>query len=121
MKSEEKEKAVVQVQSQLSPSSLTWLRFFISTDPALFWKKVKCPVLALNGEKDMQVAADENLGAIEKALKSGKNTGIKTVKLEGLNHLFQHCKTGLPAEYGEIEETFSPEALKLISDWISGL
>jgi len=59
-----------------------------------------------------------NLPAIDKALKSGGNTAVKTVKIPGLNHLFQHCKTGLPAEYGEIEETFSPEALKIITDWI---
>jgi len=121
MKPGEKEEAFGQVQSQLSPSGLTWLRYFISTDPVLFWKEVKCPVLALNGEKDLQVASDVNLSAIEKALRSGGNKNIKSVKLEGLNHLFQHCKTGLPAEYVEIEETFSPEALKLISDWILGL
>ena len=71
--------------------------------------------------EDLQVAADVNLPAIEKAVKSGGNKSVRTVKLSGLNHLFQHCKTGLPSEYGEIEETFSPEALKIITDWISGL
>jgi hypothetical protein len=91
------------------------------TDPADFWKKVKCPVLALNGDKDIQVAADENLHAIEKALKSSGNNSIKTIKLPGLNHLFQNCKTGLPAEYNTIEETFSPDVLKIISDWIVAL
>ena len=69
----------------------------------------------------MQVAADVNLPAIEKAVKAGGNNAVKTVKLPGLNHLFQHCKTGLPAEYGEIEETVSPEVLKIIADWIHGL
>ena len=78
-------------------------------------------MLALNGEKDLQVAADINLPAIEKALKSGGNTVVTTRMLPELNHLFQHCKTGLPAEYGEIEETFSPEVLKIMSDWINGL
>jgi len=118
---EEIEKSLKQVQASLNPSTLTWFRYFIMTDPAAFWKKVKCPVLALNGEKDIQVAADENLPAIEKAMKSSGNYSVTTIKLPGLNHLFQHCKTGLPAEYGEIEETFSPEALKIISDWILGL
>jgi fermentation-respiration switch protein FrsA (DUF1100 family) len=99
----------------------TWFRYFITTDPSTFWKKVECPVLALNGEKDLQVAAHENLPAIEKALKSGGNKNIKIVKLPGLNHLFQNCKTGLPGEYGSIEETFSPEALKIIADWITSL
>lgn len=91
------------------------------TDPTTFWKKVKCPVLALNGDKDVQVAAKENLPAIEKALKSSGNKSVKTVNLPGLNHLFQHCNTGLPSEYGTIEETFSPEALKIITDWILAL
>ena len=105
----------------MSPVSYNWLRYFISTDPAPFWKKVKCPVLALNGEKDLQVAAGQNLPAIEKAIKSGGNREVTIMALPDLNHLFQHCKTGLPAEYGEIEETFSPEVLKIITDWINGL
>jgi fermentation-respiration switch protein FrsA (DUF1100 family) len=91
------------------------------TDPSTFWKKVECPVLALNGEMDLQVSAKENLPAIEKALRSSGNKSVKTVKLPELNHLFQHCKTGLPSEYGTIEETFSPGALKIISDWILAL
>jgi hypothetical protein len=121
MKPEDKEKAVKQVQASLNPAGLTWMRYFLVTDPVDFWKEVKCPVLALNGAKDLQVAADENLAAIEKALAKSKNKRFKTQKMPELNHLFQHCKTGLPAEYGEIEETFSAEALKLISDWILGL
>jgi uncharacterized protein len=115
------EKAVNQLKATFGASTYTWFRYFIITDPAIFWKKVKCPVLALNGEKDLQVSAKENLPAIEKTLKSSGNKSVKTVKLTGLNHLFQHCKTGLPAEYSEIEETFSPEALRIITDWISGL
>ena len=118
---EETEKALKAAATSLNAETIPWFRYFISSNPGDFWKKVKCPVLALNGEKDMQVAADENLPAIEKALQSGGNKNIKTIKLAGLNHLFQHCKTGLPAEYGEIEETFSPEALKIISDWILDL
>jgi uncharacterized protein len=117
----ETENAVNQLRATFGASTYTWFRYFIMTDPAIFWKEVKCPVLALNGEKDLQVAAHENLPAIEKALKSSGNKSIKTIKLNGLNHLFQHCKTGLPAEYGQIEETFSPEALRIITDWILGL
>ena len=118
---EEKDKAVQQLKASLNPASLTWLRYFISTDPATFWKKVKCPVLALNGDKDLQVAADENLPAIEKALKAGGNRSVKTMKVPGLNHLFQHSQTGLPSEYGNIEETFSEDVLKIMSEWINGL
>ncbi len=115
------DEAVKKLNSSLGPESYNWFRYFIMTDPAQFWKRVKCPVLALNGEKDLQVAADENLAAIEKALRSGGNNSYTIMSIPGLNHLFQHCTTGLPAEYGEIEETFSPEVLKIISDWIQGL
>jgi len=118
---EDTEKAVNQIKMTFGANTYTWFRYFIMTDPATYWKKVKCPVIALNGEKDLQVAANENLPAIEKALKSSGNKSVKTVKLPGLNHLFQDCKTGLPSEYSNIEETFSPEALKVISDWILAL
>jgi pimeloyl-ACP methyl ester carboxylesterase len=118
---EDSEKGVNQLKATFGASKYTWLRYFMFTDPSMYWKKVKCPVLALNGEKDLQVAAGENLPAIEKALKSSSNNSVKTVQLPGLNHLFQHCDKGLPSEYGNIEETFSPEALKIISDWILGL
>ena len=118
---EDIDKAIKQFNTSLNPVSYNWMRYFISTDPAGYWKKVKCPVLALNGEKDLQVAAEINLPAIEKALKSGRNTAVTTMELPELNHLFQHCKTGLPAEYGEIEETFSPGVLKIMADWINDL
>jgi uncharacterized protein len=113
------DKAVFQLKMQFGSGSYTWFRYFITTDPSVFWKKTECPVLALNGEKDLQVSANENLPAIEKALKSGGNKKILIRKLPGLNHLFQHCSTGLPAEYSSIEETFSPEALSIIGDWIN--
>ena len=117
---EDAEKAISNLGLSFGAGTYTWLRYFLVTDPAVYWKKVKCPVLALNGEKDLQVASDENLQAIKKALKSSGNE-VKTVNLPELNHLFQHSKTGLPAEYSTIEETFSPEALKIISDWILAL
>ena len=115
---EETDAAVKQLSSSFNPGSNDWMRYFLITDPAVFWKKVKCPVLALNGEMDLQVSAKVNLPAIEKALKSGGNNSVMTISLPGLNHLFQHCKTGAPSEYGEIEETFSPEVLKIMADWI---
>lgn len=121
LSTDDKDKALQQVKAGLQPQTLTWLRYFISTDPAEYWKKVKCPVLALNGEKDLQVDADMNLRAIEKALKAGGNRSVRTVKLPELNHLFQQSKTGLPAEYGEIEETISEEVLQIISNWINAL
>jgi len=103
-----------QLQSLLSP----WSRFFLTYDPKPILSKVKCPVLAINGEKDLQVSPKENLSAIEEALKAGGNQNYTTKELPGLNHLFQTAQTGLPDEYAKIEETISPVALKIISDWI---
>lgn len=93
-----------------------WFRSFVTTDPAEDWRKVRCPVLALNGELDLQVPAKANLDAIAKALK--KNPKATTVVRPGLNHLFQHAKTGMVSEYVESEETFDPATLDLMTDWL---
>ena len=103
-----------QVKNVLSP----WFRFFLTYDPVTALKRIKCPVLALNGEKDLQVPPKENLKAIGEALTAGGNTHFKLKEMPGLNHLFQTAETGSPTEYGKIEETISPEALKVIGDWI---
>jgi hypothetical protein len=103
-----------QIKTVLTP----WFRHLLAYDPRPTLKAVKCPVLALNGEKDLQVAAQENLTAIRDALAAGGNTRVKTLEMPGLNHLFQACTTGAVAEYGQIEETSNPAALKAISDWI---
>jgi pimeloyl-ACP methyl ester carboxylesterase len=96
-----------------------WFRWFVCHDPAPTLAKVKCPVLALNGEKDVQVKAKQNLEVIESTLKKAGHKAFQAVELKGLNHLFQTCKTGQLLEYGEIEETFAPDALKRISDWVN--
>lgn len=98
---------------------LPWFRYFVRFDPAPVLKKVRIPVLALNGELDLQVAWKENLDLIAAALKAGKNKDYTVKAFPRLNHLFQTSKTGLISEYGQIEETTSPEVLKTISDWIS--
>ncbi|MBZ0199418.1 MAG: alpha/beta hydrolase [Ignavibacteriaceae bacterium] len=103
-----------QIPMILSP----WFRYFIAYDPVPALSKLKIPVLALNGSKDLQVPADANLAGIESALKSSGNRDFKIVKLDGLNHLFQTAELGTPSEYGKIEETFSPKALEIIKDWI---
>lgn len=94
------------------------MRDLLQYDPRPTLKKVRCPVLALNGEKDLQVATDENLPAIRDGLNAGGNTNVTTTALPNLNHLFQHCKTGAVSEYAQIEETFAPEAMKIVADWI---
>ena len=95
-----------------------WMVYFLKHDPATALLQVQCPVLAINGEKDLQVASAVNLEAIKDALESGGNRSVTIKELPGLNHLFQECETGSPSEYAQIEQTFSRVALMVISDWI---
>jgi fermentation-respiration switch protein FrsA (DUF1100 family) len=107
--------------AQVKVLTSPWFRYFLAYDPAPALREVKCPVLALNGEKDLQVPPAQNLPVIRKALQEGGNTNFEVVELPGLNHLFQTAKTGSPAEYARIEETMSPVAMVKISDWIVAL
>ncbi|MEL6923304.1 MAG: alpha/beta fold hydrolase [Bacteroidota bacterium] len=106
------------VSGQINALATPWFQYFLTYDPQPALEKTKCPVLAINGEKDLQVDPDQNLPAIEMALKKGGNDRYTIKELEGLNHLFQSTETGDSNEYGKLEETFSPVALKLVSDWI---
>ncbi len=107
----------VNIENQAKTITSPWMRYFIKTNPKQFLKKVSCPVLALNGEKDFQVIPNLNLNGIKKALKNNKDVTIK--ELENLNHLFQTCETGSFNEYAKIEETFAPKALEIITTWIN--
>lgn len=108
-----------QIDNQVKTVDNNWFKFFLSYDPYPALTKLTCPVLALNGEKDLQVSPKTNLPAIEKALTEGKNQQFKTVEIPGVNHLFQNCTTGAITEYGEIEETISPRVLEILNDWIA--
>ncbi|MDX1932588.1 MAG: alpha/beta fold hydrolase [Capsulimonadales bacterium] len=109
-----KEAILQSVDALTSP----WFRFFLSYDPRPSLRKVTCPTLAINGQKDLQVSAARNLPEIEKAFRESGNTRLTTRELPGLNHLFQPTKTGSLSEYGTIEETISPVALQTIGDWV---
>jgi len=106
------------VNLQVKQIANPWMQYLIKYNPAPTLEKVKCPVLAINGGKDLQVPPKENLDAIKKALTKGGNKNIKTKELPNLNHLFQECKTGSPSEYVKIEQTFSPIALIEILKWV---
>jgi hypothetical protein len=99
-------------------STTPWFRSLIRQEPAVYLRKVKIPVLALFGDKDVQVAARVNADALRAALATAGNPDVDVRTLPGLNHLFQHAGTGSLDEYPTIEETFSPEALGIIGDWI---
>lgn len=106
------------INREINQLTSPWFRFFLTYDPYKTLMKVKCPVLAINGEKDLQVPPDINLKKIKQALTKAGNKDFLIKKLKGLNHLFQTAKTGALSEYSKIEETISPLALNLIYSWI---
>ena len=107
-----------QIQAAVEQAISPWMRYFLTFDPRPALEAIRVPVLALNGELDVQVDVDQNLTAIAAALKKGGNPDVTTHRLPKHNHLFQHAETGLINEYANIEETLSPEVLDLIRDWI---
>jgi pimeloyl-ACP methyl ester carboxylesterase len=106
------------LETQLRMLTSPWFRFFLDYDPLPALQVLKTPTLALYGEKDLQVPPKTNLPLIKKAFTDSGNPDAVATELPELNHLFQHAFSGSPAEYAAIEETFSPGALQLISDWI---
>jgi uncharacterized protein len=109
------------INMQVNQVTSPWFRFFLQHDPYAELAKLKVPVLAINGENDLQVPSKENLKAIEDALTEGGNDNYKLVEMPGLNHLFQTSETGAVSEYNKIEETFSPAAMEIIAEWILSL
>jgi uncharacterized protein len=104
--------------SQVSMELIPWLRYFITTEPEIFWSKVLCPVLVLNGEKDFQVEPVQNTQAIRLALEKANNKGVTIKILPGINHLFQECTICNFDEYKALSQTISPAVLKIMSDWL---
>ena len=96
-----------------------YMKQFLTLDSRPLLGNITCPVLALNGSKDTQVEPESNLGALRSGLQ--KNAKNKLEAIEGVNHLFQHCKTGMATEYGNIEETIAPEVLEKMVYWLSNL
>ncbi|WP_167856432.1 alpha/beta hydrolase family protein [Hymenobacter metallicola] len=95
-----------------------WYRYYLDFDPKVKLPAVKCPVLALNGVEDLQVAATKNLATLSKGLKAGGNRHVKTVKIAGVNHIFQPDESQWPLVNGEQQPNFSPKALALMQTWL---
>jgi len=106
------------VKFEVNGLTTPWMEYFIKYNPAPILQKVKCPVLAIGGDKDLQVPATINLDAINAALTQGGNKNVTVKQLPRLNHLFQECNTGSSTEYAQIEQTFSPIALTAILNWL---
>ena len=109
---------VEDVVAQLARVDTPWMRWLLRHDPAPTLRDTRCHVLAVFGAKDLQVDPAQNRPPIEAAL-ADRSRPAKVVTIEGVNHLFQHSETGRPSEYGELEETFAPEALRLLQEWIA--
>ena len=105
------------MNAQVSQFRNPWMRYFLKYDPVISLQRIKCPVLALNGEKDVQVAP-ENLAVIEKAVRQGGSNKVTVKEFPNMNHLFQTCKTGAIDEYATIELTIDPIVLAEISGWV---
>ncbi len=110
--------AVAAVNQQFASAASPEMRSLILYDPGEALRKLKVPVLALNGSRDVQVSAKLNLPAIAAALAEGGNSDFAIEELPGLNHLFQKCNKCTVSEYGDLDETFSPTALTIMGDWL---
>ncbi|HXO74827.1 MAG TPA: hypothetical protein VN824_06340, partial [Puia sp.] len=109
-------------EALLAPQTATllldWWKFLLRYRASDYYSKVKCPVLALGGEKDIQVPNASDLPVIDSTLKEAGNNRVTVRLMPGLNHLFQRCKSCTVAEYAQIEESFSPEALQIMGEWM---
>ena len=114
----EMEKNKTVLEASIKKVNTPWFRSFLVYDPEPVLRKVHCPVLALNGDLDVQVPGKENLSAIAKTLLKAKHKDYTVRRFPKLNHLFQTAKTGSLGEYSQIEETFAPTALNAISEWV---
>ena len=106
------------VTQQLRIFVSPWYLYFMRFSPDDFLSKLQCPILAVNGELDLQVTSEENLEGLRKSLNRANNKEVTIHEFKGLNHLFQKAKTGAPSEYARLEETFNEAAMQYISDWI---
>jgi hypothetical protein len=107
------------IDAQIAQLNSPEMRSMLIFDPAEALRKVKAPVLALNGSRDLQVSPQQNLPAIAAVLAESGNSDFAIMELPGLNHLFQNCRKCTVAEYSELDQTFSPTALLVMGDWIT--
>jgi uncharacterized protein len=107
------------LQAQIRLMSSPWFRQFLDYDPEPLLEKLKCSVLALSGDRDLQVDSAENVPLLRKAFETSGNKDFTVVEIEGVNHLFQTAQSGSPALYGAIEETIAPEVLTAVGNWVA--
>jgi len=107
------------LQAQIRFMTSPWFRQFLDYDPGPVLEKLRCPVLALSGDRDLQVDSTENVPLLRKASEASENKDFTVVEVAGVNHLFQTAKSGSPALYGAIEETMAPQVLTAVASWVA--
>jgi len=107
------------LQAQIRVMSSPWFRDFLIYDPEPVLEKLQCPVLALSGDRDLQVDSTENVPLLRRVYEMSGNKDFTVVEIEGVNHLFQTAQSGSPALYGAIEETMAPSVLTMVANWIA--
>jgi pimeloyl-ACP methyl ester carboxylesterase len=112
------EKKTLFIESLVETFASPWFHYFLNYEPQQFLEKLTCKVLAVNGARDIQIAAKSNLSGIEAALKKSKSKSYQIKEYEGLNHMFQKCNTCTVREYGNLQETISTEVLKDVTAWL---
>jgi pimeloyl-ACP methyl ester carboxylesterase len=105
------------VKNNITQLTRPWMKFFLSYDPAENLSKTQCPVLAINGSKDVQMDP-QNLKKMESIFTESGNDSVTIIEYKGMNHLFQEAQTGLMNEYNNIEHTISEKVLKDMVNWI---
>ncbi|MBS0652525.1 MAG: alpha/beta fold hydrolase [Verrucomicrobia bacterium] len=115
---EEQQTSADAMEAQMKRCNSRWFRYYLTYDPTTSLKRLKMPVLVINGELDSQVAPKQNLPVIAKTLEEAGNRNYRIIEFPKLNHFFQTCETGSILEYGKIEETIAPVVLDTLSDWI---
>jgi pimeloyl-ACP methyl ester carboxylesterase len=107
------------IQAQVRAMTSPWFRDFLALDPEPILAKLSLPVVALSGDRDLQVDSEDNVPLLRRAYETSGNRDFTVVEIEGVNHLFQKAQSGSPALYGAIEETIAPEVLSVIGNWVS--
>jgi uncharacterized protein len=107
------------LQAQIRLMTTPWFRQYLDFDPAPLMEQIKCPVLALNGDRDLQVDANDTVPLLRQAYEKSGNKDFTVMEIEGVNHLFQKAQSGSPALYGAIEETIAPEVLNAVGSWLA--
>ena len=93
-----------------------YIYYFLAYDPSVAIRQITCPVMAVNGTLDVQVLSQDNLPVLQQHLPASEKHLIK--EYEALNHFLQHCTPATTLNYGQIEETISPEVLSDMVTWI---